>query len=93
MAAFPLDQVEERRAVTADLYGPLAGLDRDIAVLERLGRPVYVLYRSADFPPAASPADGLGRRSDRFTRVYDRDGFVVYRLASGSTATAGARKP
>lgn len=78
LAAFPLDQIRERSAVMADLYGPLDSLERDVRALGALGRPVYVLYRAADFGAGEVPGDRLP--PDRFARVYDRDGFVVYHL-------------
>jgi hypothetical protein len=74
LAGFPLDQVEERRAVIADLYGAGAALDRDVASLRKLGTPVYVLYR----PDAVSPPPAT--RPDVFEPVYDRAGYVVYRV-------------
>jgi hypothetical protein len=74
LAGFPLDQIEERRAVIADLYGAGAVLDRDVASLQKLGTPVYVLYR----PDALSPPPST--RPDLFEPVYDRAGYVVYRV-------------
>lgn len=75
LAGFPRDQVVERRAVVADLYGPGEGLERDAASLRRLGAPAYVLYRpGAPSPPPAS------RRPDLFEPAYDREGHVVYRV-------------
>ena len=90
LAAFPLEQLEERRAAMADLYGPLATLERDLVVLGRLGRPVYLLYRRTDFEAGPFPADSLARRADRFERVYDRDGLVVYHVVPGPPAAPGA---
>ena len=95
-AAFPLDQVLERRAVLADLYGRADSLDRDGAVLTRLGRPAYVLLRATDAGPDGSPAPRLDARPDLFARVYDRDGFIVYHVRSNevpSTPTPGAQHP
>jgi hypothetical protein len=86
IAAFPLDQLEERRAVMADLYGPVAALDGDAAVLRRLERPVYVLYREKD-GSGPSPARALARAPSPFRSVYDRDGFVLYRLTITPAAT------
>ena len=74
LAGFPRDQVIERRAVVADLYGPGADLDRDAASLRGLGAPAYVLYR----PGAASRPAAL--RPDLFTPAYDHEGHVVYRV-------------
>lgn len=95
-AAFPLDQVLERRAVLADLYGPADSLDRDASLMTRLGRPAYVLLRAADAAPAGPPGLRLDARPDLFNRVYDRDGFVVYQVRPvvvPSTAGPEARHP
>ena len=95
-AAFPLDQVLERRAVLADLYGRADSLDRDAALLTRLGRPAYVLLRAADAGLDGSPGPDLDARPDLFARVYDRDGFIVYHvrpITVPSTPTLGARRP
>jgi hypothetical protein len=94
-AAFPLDQVLERRAVVADLYGRADSLDRDAAMLTRLGRPAYVLLRAADAVPDGSPGPSLDARPDLFERVYDRDGFIVYHvrvIKVPSTPTPGVRR-
>jgi hypothetical protein len=74
LAGFPLDQVEERHAVVADLYGAGAALERDVASLGKLGAPVYVLYR----PDAVSPPPAT--RPDLFEPAYDHGGYVVYRV-------------
>jgi hypothetical protein len=79
LAAFPVGEMRERRAVTADLYGPGADLDRDVRSLRRLGRPVYVVHRPDDFP-ALAPWARLERPDTPFTLAYARDGFRVYRL-------------
>ncbi|MBI5709167.1 MAG: hypothetical protein HZC42_02540, partial [Candidatus Eisenbacteria bacterium] len=68
-----------RRAVAEDLYGPGAAIEHDARALASLGRPVYVLYRPGDSPGRA-PWEALERRPDLFTRVFDRDGFMLYRL-------------
>jgi len=86
LAAFPVSQMTERRAVEADLYGPAADLDHDIAVLARLDRPTFVLYRATDFAPHAQPWWALERRRDRFQIAYDAHGFRVYRLTGAETA-------
>ena len=96
LAAFPLDQVLERRGAMGDLYGRADSLDRDVAILTRPGRPAYVLLRAADAGPDASPGPHLDARPDLFTRVYDRDGFIVYHvrpITVPSTLTPGARRP
>jgi len=79
-AAFPRDQVEARRAVMADLYGPLAEAGRDVRRLAGLGRPAYVLVRDADAAAGTTSARPLERRPDLFQRVYDRDGLALYRV-------------
>jgi hypothetical protein len=73
LAGFPRDEIAERRAVVADLYGPGTELDPDVVSLRKLGAPIYVLYR----PGAPRPAAG---RPDLFELAYDRDGYVVYRV-------------
>jgi len=77
-AAFPLAALLRRRAVMADLYGPAADLAGDAALLDSLRAPVYVLYRDGD---AARSADWSALNADTagFERVYDADGFRVYR--------------
>ena len=67
------DELVERHAVLADLYGPGADLDRDAASLRKLGVPAYVLYRPGAQAPAAV-------RPDLFEPAYDGDGYVVYRV-------------
>lgn len=79
LAAFPVTEMAERRAVADDLYGPGADLDRDARSLARLARPVYVVYRPGDFPGAA-PWRNLERPGSPFTPAYQADGFRVYRL-------------
>ncbi len=73
-AAYPLDQVIERRAVMADLYGGADSLDRDLAVLGRLDRPAYVVVRSADF--AAPDPRAPPRRAARSLRARVRPRWV-----------------
>ncbi len=90
-AAFPLDQVLERRAVMADLFGPLSEPERDVRVLARLGRPAFVVVRAADGPAGAPAAPALERRPDLFRRVYDRDGLTVYRATWPADSTTRPR--
>jgi hypothetical protein len=78
-AAFPEPELNERRSVEGDLYGTARSLDRDAESLARLARPVYVLFRASDFPSPTSWS-ALESRPDLFVRVYDHDGFRVYRL-------------
>ena len=80
-AAFPSDALARRRAVSADLYGPVADLAGDAAMLDSLGAPVYVLYRERDFPDAA-PWPALEAPGSGFARVYAAGGFRVYRRLS-----------
>jgi hypothetical protein len=75
LAGFPRDEVVERHAVVADLYGAGADLARDAASLRRLRAPAYVLYRPGARAPAAA-------RPDLFEPAYDREGYVVYRVSA-----------
>ena len=77
-AAFPSDALAHRRAVSADLYGPVAHLAADAAMLDSLGAQAYVLYRERDFAGAA-PWTALDAGDSGFERVYAADGFRVYR--------------
>ena len=74
-AAYPKVLLIERRAVMADVYGPGEALERDALALRGLGAPAYVVYR----PGAAGPPP-VARRPDLFEPVYDREGYVVYRV-------------
>ena len=78
-AAFPLGALLRRRAVMADLYGPVADLAGDAALLDSLGAPVYVLYRASDRTGAAAPWAAVDADTAGFERDYDADGFRVYR--------------
>jgi hypothetical protein len=80
-AAFPARELALRRAVEADLYDRANSLGADARALVRLGRPAYVLYRAPDFPWTA-PWRALEAHPELFTRVYDADGFRVYRVRS-----------
>jgi hypothetical protein len=84
LAAFPLDQLRERRKVVDDLYGPLDSLGQDTNALRRLGRPIYVLYRRDD-PLPDGLLERVAARPGPFGRVYDRDGLVVYHLQPAPT--------
>jgi hypothetical protein len=81
LAAFPVREMDERRAVEADLFGSGADLEHSVRSLARLLQPVYVLYRPDDFP-GRRPWANLERPGAPFALVYDRDGFRVYRLRS-----------
>jgi hypothetical protein len=78
-AGFPFGVLIRRSAVMGDLYGPASDLAGDVAVLEPVRAPIYVLYRAHDFPGAA-PWVKVEADSSDFERVYDADGFRVYRL-------------
>jgi len=79
LAAFPAGPLRERRAVMADLYGHQRDLAGDRQALAALGRPVYVLFREADFADARAPWAALAAHP-AFERVYDSGGFVVYHM-------------
>jgi hypothetical protein len=89
-AAFPVRDFERRREVTADLFGPVADADGDLATLAEVvaharavhavGR-VLLLYRASDFAPGDAPWERLeAAAGDRAERRYDADGFRVYAL-------------
>lgn len=82
-AAFPLDQVLERRRVAADLYGPAPDLDADAPALGRFGRPVLVVFRPEDDAGTAGAWAALRADSGRFEAVYDSAGYRVMRLRAG----------
>jgi len=81
-AAFPVDQLEQRHAVMADLYGPRADLPRARASLGRLEGPAYVVYRAnrakPGLPPEIHPLpSSLG---EGFDLVYDHAGVRIFGL-------------
>ena len=82
-AAFPAAALLRRRAVMADLYGPVADPAGDAALLDSLGAPAYVLYRDEDHVAAAAlrhePWRALDADSARFERVYAHLGRRIYR--------------
>jgi hypothetical protein len=77
-AGFPLGALIRRRAIMTDLYGAVADLPGDAALLDSLRTPVYVLYRASDHP-GATPWSALDADTAGFERDYDADGFRVYR--------------
>lgn len=79
-AAFPMEQVLERRRVTADLYGAAATLEEDLSSLECIGRPIYVIFRPEDDAETSGAWARIGARRDRFELSYDREGYRVLRL-------------
>lgn len=89
-AAFPVRDFERRREVTADLFGPVADFEADVASLadvvararrvHRVGR-VHLLYRAHDFGPGDAPWTRLeAAAGGRAVKRYDADGFRVYAL-------------
>jgi len=86
-AAFPVQDLQRRRELMADLYGPVAEPQRDLAVLRsvmaaaRDRHPVseaLVLYRRADFAAGDEPWARLERAAGAdLERRYDQDGFLV----------------
>jgi hypothetical protein len=79
--AFPVDVTAHRRAVLFDLYGSGRALAADAACLDSLAAPSYVLYRAEDFA-GAEPWLALDADSARFERVYEANGYRVYRRRS-----------
>ena len=89
-AAFPVQDFNRRREITADLFGPVADLDRDLEgladIVTRARRvstagTVHLLYRATDFPGGDAPWTRLeAAAGDRAVKRYDRDGFRVYAL-------------
>ena len=90
-AAFPVQDFERRRELTADLFGPVADPAGDFASLakvvararavHRVGI-VHLLYRESDFAPGDAPWARLETAAaDRVSKRYDADGFRIYALA------------
>jgi len=89
-AAFPESGLERRRAVSADLFGPVAhfGADADTlaGIVARVRRTtpvgtVYLLYRESDETPGDEPWRRLeAAAGGRAVKRYDADGFRVYAL-------------
>jgi hypothetical protein len=89
-AAFPAAELAERRAVEADLYGPVAHVDADLDTLGRMVADarrlhsvsdVLVLYRASDDTAGAAPWARLQQAAGTRASVrYDRGGFRVYAL-------------
>jgi hypothetical protein len=78
--AFPLQELQRRRAVVADVYGACEDLARDAQALGSLRRPIYLLCRPRVGVPERADFRGLERRPDLFTPVLAQDGYRVYRL-------------
>jgi hypothetical protein len=84
--AFPLDQVVERRAVVADLYGGAQDLDAALRSFAKQDGPVFVLFRGEEYPAASVPPwHRLDQRPDRFALVYHRDDNLLYRVEPPAT--------
>jgi hypothetical protein len=83
-AAFPLDQIVERRGVVGALYDS-SSVRRPAATLARLGRPVYVVFRPEDDAWTAGAWEALRREPGLFEMVYERDGYRVARLVAGGS--------
>ncbi|NOT33786.1 MAG: hypothetical protein HOP12_06395 [Candidatus Eisenbacteria bacterium] len=79
-AAFPLDQVRERRAVAADLYGAAPNADASLSALARFDRPLYVVYRPEDDSLTTKGWRALTARPRRVETVFERDGYRVLRV-------------
>lgn len=88
-AAFPVDEMARRRAIEADLYGPLADPEGDLAGLRaavtrmRAVHPVsacYILYRRDARETRMPRWEQLRRAAPELETVYEAGGFVVLRL-------------
>jgi hypothetical protein len=79
-AAFPREALLRRRAVSADLYGPVQDLAGDARLLDSLGTPAYVLYRTRAYGDAR-PWAALDADSSGFTLVHGGE-YRVYRRAT-----------
>jgi len=84
-AGFPLAQVNQRRAVMADLYGPGRDLGADARALAALGAPAFVVFRPEDERDDAvrpTPWRNLEAHPEWFHPAYERDGFRVYAVTA-----------
>lgn len=89
-AAFPAADLARRRALTDDLFGPVADLEGDLASLDSLRTrarklhgvtDVLAIYRPEDFELGSEPWRRLEAVAGERARLrYDRDGFRVYQL-------------
>ncbi|MCC6651020.1 MAG: hypothetical protein IT348_07725, partial [Candidatus Eisenbacteria bacterium] len=89
-AGFPADDLAARRALTADLFGPVAtareDLDRLADVVRNARRvhavsDVHVIYRAGDFAPGDEPWLRLeAAMGEAAEKRWDRDGFRIYLL-------------
>jgi len=83
-AGWPSAELFERRRVMGDLFGAASDLPGDLRALERLRRPVYLVFRPEDDPETAGAWSALSRRGDRFELAYDAEGYRVLRLIGES---------
>jgi hypothetical protein len=79
LAAFPAAALAARRAAQADLYGPVARLDEDVATLRGAGGRAFVVFRDADRASGAEPWRALDA-DPRFSLRFRAGGFHVYAL-------------
>jgi len=89
-AAFPAADLARRRAISADLFGPVADVNGDLEALDSIRTrarrlhgvsDILLLYRANDYDPGDRPWDRLEHRAgDRARLRYQRDGFRIYRL-------------
>lgn len=89
-AAFPSSDLARRRALSEDLFGPVAQFDHDLATLDTIRTQaralhrvsdILVLYRPEDFGPGPEPWRRLEAvAGDRARLRYERNGFRLYQL-------------
>lgn len=89
-AAFPAADLARRRALTSDLYGPVATLDQDLAVLADVVtharevhpvRRVFVVYRPGDFATGDEPWTRLEQAGGgRVKLEFEHAGWRLYEL-------------
>ncbi|MEO5988374.1 MAG: hypothetical protein ABIU54_14270 [Candidatus Eisenbacteria bacterium] len=89
-AAFPAADLARRRALTDDLFGPVADLSGDLATLDSVRTQalrlhsvtdLLILYRPGDFGPGQQPWQRLEQAAGERVRLrYDHDGFRLYQL-------------
>lgn len=74
-------RIDERRAALTYLYAPDHKMDVELVlpVLQRLGRPLYIIYDANDFtlPRVFHKLDNY---PESFERVFERPSLLVYRL-------------
>ncbi|HYM80058.1 MAG TPA: hypothetical protein VEY91_01450 [Candidatus Limnocylindria bacterium] len=87
-AAFPARELERRRALVSDLYGAGRHWPQHRDALLALRRPIYILFRPED-SGAAEPWRPLERFAGDVHRVYEHDGYRVYRLRFPTESAGG----